>query len=313
MLLLQWTALLGASLFVLLKGADLFIDGASKIGTGFGLSSFAVGVLIVGFGTSLPELATSLAAVFSGAPEIVIANAVGSNIANILFIVGLLAFLAGPIMIKQDLIKTELPLFFIATLHFGAALYDGVIDRLEAVLLLATFGAYVWYILVESRSAHDADTPAPDRSNLTFYTFMLTGFGLLAVLVGAKYAIDMTVLIATELSVPLGLVSIGAIAFGTSLPELFVTIQAIRSKKTEMAIGNIFGSNSINLLFVVGLPGLFISLTADAVVMQLGFGIMLAASAILFVSGLARQIMRWEGLMMLVFFAFFVIKLTTFI
>ncbi len=119
--------------------------------------------------------------------------------------------------------------------------------------------------------------------------------------------------IATALSVPLGLVSIAAIALGTSLPELFVSMKSIKDGDTELAIGNIFGSNAFNMLIVVSVPALITPLLADEVVMGLGLKILMAASAIFFVTGLAKQVMRWEGMMMLLFFSFFIAKLTTFI
>lgn len=146
LLLTQWAIFLAVALFVLVRGADLFVVGAKQMGASLGMSKFAIGVLIVGFGTSLPELASSIAAALEGATEIVIANVVGSNITNILLVVGILATLGGRISIKRDLIKTELPIFFIATAHFLAVVYDGYVDRLEAVLLLGTFCAYMWYL-----------------------------------------------------------------------------------------------------------------------------------------------------------------------
>lgn len=313
-LLVQWVIVLAVALYALVKGADMFIEGARKIGIFFGMSAFAVGVLIVGMGTSLPELASSLAGVWSGVPDIVIANVVGSNITNILMIVGVLSFFGGRVIIKQDLLKTELPLFFIATAHFGAAVFDGMIDKIEACLLLATFGAYLWYIMVESQQEGDdkGDTEIAPAS-FPWMSLGLSLVGLAALLVGAKFTVDMAVNIATGFSIPVALVSITAIAIGTSLPELVVTIQAIRSKQTEMGIGNIFGSCAFNVLVVAGFPALFVSLPAGDIVMNLGLGIMLVASAILFVSGLARQVMRWEGLMMLIFFVFFMVKLATMI
>ena len=311
-LLVQWVIVLLAALYALVKGADLFVEGARKIGIYFGMSAFAVGVLIVGMGTSLPELASSLAGVWSGVPDIVIANVVGSNIANILLVVGVMAFFGGRVVIKQNLLKTELPLFFIATAHFSAAVFDGVIDKIEAALLLATFGAYLWYIIVESQD----DENHHEDNNEVISTFPWTAlalslFGLLTLLAGAKFTVDTAVNLATGFAVPVALVSITAIAIGTTLPELVVTIQAIRSKQTEMGIGNIFGSCAFNVLVVAGVPALFVTLPAGEIVMELGLGIMLVASAILFVSGLARQVMRWEGLMMLIFFVFFMVKLAT--
>ena len=307
-----WTVFLAISIFVLVRGADLFVDGAKKIGFRVGMSPFVIGVLIVGLGTSLPELASSTAAVISGVPEIVIANAVGSNITNILLIVGVLAAFGGTVLIKQNLLKSELPIFLIATVHFIAAVYDGQVDRLEGLLLFGTFAAYLWYLFAESRNGGDKSVPKDEHGPLLkAVVFVLVGLG--AVLFGAHYTIENAVNIATDFSVPIGLVSIAAIAIGTSLPELFVSIQAMRSGDADLAVGNIFGSNAFNMLLVVGLPALFVPLPADAVGMEIGLAILAAASVIFFVNGLARKIMRWEGVMMLLFFGFFLLKLTSFI
>jgi cation:H+ antiporter len=304
--------ILAAALFVLVRGADLFVAGAKQIGVAFGMSSFAIGVLIVGLGTSVPELASSLAGVFNGTNEIVIANVVGSNITNILLIVGVLAALGGPILISKNLLQTELPIFFIATVHFIASVYDGVIDRVESLLLVGTLIAYIWYLLSSSKDT-EVSQDTEERMGIQIKSIVFIVLGLTAVLVGAHYTVSMAVNIATGLSVPIGLVSIAAIAIGTSLPELFVSLQAIRNNEADLAIGNIFGSNAFNILMVVGVPGLFMPLVADVVVMDLGILILLAASLILFVTGLARQIQKWEGVMMLLFFAFFLVKLIEFV
>jgi cation:H+ antiporter len=312
MQLIQWVGILVAALFVLIRGADLFIEGAKQIGAAFGMSPFAIGVLIVGIGTSLPELASSLAAVMAGSTEIVIANAVGSNITNILLIVGVLAMLGGPVMINKNLLKTELPIFFIATIHFTASVYDGVIDRVEALLLFATFCAYIWYLFSSNNEAKK-EMEVKSRGKVTVKHVVFVVLGVAAVLAGAHYTVAMAVNIATGFSVPIGLVSIGAIAIGTSLPELFVSLQALKTKETDLAIGNIFGSNAFNILMVVGIPGLIAPLHAGEVVMNLGIWVMVAASLILFVNGLARQVQKWEGVAMIVFFCFFMVKLVAFV
>lgn len=313
--ILLWTVYLAAALFALVRGADMFVIGAKQIGASLGMSKFAIGVLIVGFGTSLPELASSIAAALDGSTEIVIANAVGSNITNILLVVGVLAALGGRVVIKRDLIKTELPIFFIASTHFIAVVWDGAVDRLEAVLLLGTFCAYMWYLFVEAREEDSVELKKSsgriERLQAKSIVFIL--FGVASVLLGAHFTVENVVNIATAMSVPLGLISIAAIALGTSLPELFVSLQALKTGEAELAIGNIFGSNAFNMLVVVGVPGLITPLIADAVVMGLGLQVLLAASLIFFVNGLAKQIMRWEGMMMLLFFAFFIIKLVDFI
>jgi cation:H+ antiporter len=309
----QWSGILIGALYVLVRGADLFVEGAKRIGSHFGMSSFAIGVLIVGLGTSLPELASSLAAVIAGSTEIVIANAVGSNVTNILLIVGILAALGGPVVINKNLLKTELPIFAIATIHFIMSVYDGVIDRVEALLLVGTLSAYLWYLFSSSNDAKVEMEAEKGGSRLAVKDVVFVILGIAAVLIGAHFTVQMAVNIATGLSIPLGLVSIGAIAIGTSLPELFVSLQAIKNKEVDLAIGNIFGSNAFNILLVVGLPGLIAPLVAGEVVMELGLVVMLAASLILFVNGLASQVQKWEGVMMLLFFAFFMVKLVQFV
>ncbi len=302
--------LLGGSLFVLIKGSGLFIIGASTLGVRIGLSPFVIGVLIVGIGTSLPELASSLAAVISGAPEIVVANVVGSNITNILLVVGTLALLSRrAIMIRRDLLKSELPLFAIATTHFIFIIMDGVVTRLEALLLLGTFAAYLWYILKEPSDDEEYEEAAPAVDARMTRTLLFLAVGLGGVIAGAHFTVSAAVSLATLLDVPLGIVSILGIAIGTSLPELMVSLQALKTGAVDMAIGNIFGSNAVNMLLVAGLPALIAPLYADVVVMEVGIYILAAASLIFLVSGLSRRLRQWEGLMLLLFFGYFVIQL----
>ncbi|MEY3784170.1 MAG: hypothetical protein RLZZ230_492 [Candidatus Parcubacteria bacterium] len=309
----EWGGILAMALFVLVRGADLFVEGAKQVGASFGMSSFAIGVFIVGIGTSLPELAASFAAVAAGTTEMVVANVVGSNITNILLIVGILATVSGPVMINRNLLKTELPIFFVATMFFVLSLHDGEVDRLESLLLVGTFSSYVYYLFSPSNKARKEMAVRPKRGKVTIKDITFIVFGIVAVLMGAHYAVAMAVNIATGLAVPIGLVSIGAIAIGTSLPELFVSWQAMKSGETELAIGNIFGSNAFNIFLVVGIPGLFVPLEAGAVVMGLGIWVMIVASLMLFLNGLARQVQQWEGMAMLLFFFFFLFKLMAFI
>ncbi len=309
-----WIVYLVIALFALVRGAGMFVTGAKQVGASLGMGKFAIGVLIVGFGTSLPEFASSVAAALDGSTEIVIANAVGSNITNILLIVGMLAVVGGSVIIKRDLLKTELPYFFISTTLFIAIVFDGSVDRIEGVLLLGTFGAYLGYLFTEAGSEDPADPiEKSSRPKLEPKSIVLIVIGVTAVLIGAHFTVEMVVNIATALAVPIGLVSIGAIALGTSLPELFVSMKSIKDGEAELAIGNIFGSNAFNLLMVVSVPALITPLVVDVVVMGLGLKILMAASAIFFVIGLAQRVMRWEGMMMLLFFLFFVVKLASFI
>lgn len=297
------------ALIALVKGADMLLEGAKAIGIKMGISRFIIGVLIVGFGTSLPELASSVAAALQGEGEIVVANVVGSNIANILLVVGLLVFLGGRVVIKRNLLQTELPVFFIATAHFLAVLYDGVIDQVEALLLLCTFAAYLWYIFTDG----EVDE-VPEKTSFTWTkTAIFITAGLTALIGGAHFVVEAVMDFAVLTNIPIGAVSILALAIGTSLPELVVTIKSLKSGETELAIGNIFGSNAFNFLFVTGISGLIMPLQADVVVMELGFMVVAVASLIFFVNGLTQRIMRFEGLMYLIFFVFFIVKMTAYL
>ncbi len=307
-----WSVILVVGILLLVRGADWFVDGAKALGATLGMSRFAVGVLIVGFGTSLPEFTSSLVGALQGTPEIVLANVIGSNIANILLIIGLLVVIGGSVVVKQDLIRTELPVFFIATTHFLFAVWDGQLDRIEALLLLGTFAAYMWYLFIESREGNSAEAKET-RPPLSLHSIGLIVVGLAALIGGAKLSVDMIVTIGSALSVPIGFITITVLAIGTSLPELFVSLRAAMRKEHDLAIGNIFGSNAFNALFVAGVPGLFFTLDVDHISAELGVPVLLAASAILFVAGLSRRIMRWEGIMLLLFFGFFMAKLITYL
>ena len=308
---------LGASLFILVRSSELFLAGAKHIGSSFGLSKFTIGVLIVALGTSLPELASSIFAVLQGSPEVVIASVVGSNVTNILLIVGLLAVVSGKITVHQELIKTELPIFFIATALFIVMLSDAVIDRVEGGFLTLTFVVFAWYLFSEARLAkkiHNENVRAKKHPHIQidYKSILYVLVGIVGVLVGAHYTVDMTVAIATSLFVPVGLISIAALSIGASIPELFVSLHALKEGEVELAVGNIFGSNVFNILVVAGIPAIFAPITVEPLIMNVGVPILIAASAIFFVTGLSKQVLRWEGIMMLLFFVFFVIKLTVY-
>ena len=312
--LLVWLTILTLSMYALIRGSDTFIEGARHIGSDIGMSKFAIGVFIVGFGTSLPEFASSIAAALEGQAAIPIANVVGANINDILLIVGIMAAVGGKIVVQRDLIKAELPVFFIGTTLFLLSVYDGVINRAEALLLLGTFATYVWYLFYEADTEdHVHLTSNHHHSIWRTQSLMFMVFGTIGVLIGAHYTIDMIVNIATALHVPIGLISILAIAVGTSLPELFVSIQAMRKGEQELALGNIYGSSAFNLLVVVSIPALILPLEADVVAMNLGLGVMAAAAIIFFICGLAKQVLRWQGMMMLLVYIFFITQLFQFI
>jgi cation:H+ antiporter len=311
-----WVAVFIAALAALVKGSEWFLDAAEKIGLRIGLSSFVVGVLIVGFGTSLPELMSSIAAVMQGAPEIVVANVVGSNIANILVIIGVMTLLVKTLTVSKNLIDSELPMLAISTVIFLTVVYDGVVTSGESIFLIVAYFIYLFYTIYggegdESRRAFSLRSfVKPDK--VFVLDILKLVVGATGLLVGAQYMVDSVIHISSMTGIPTGVISITAIAFGTSLPEVMVSARAALSGKTEVAIGNIFGSNAFNALMVVGLPGLFNAthrLTIDEKTFVYGIPAMALATLLFIISGISKNIYRWEGMMFLLFYVLFTLKL----
>lgn len=315
----MWVVVFIASLFVLTKGADVFIKNAEKLGVALGLPAFVIGVLIVGIGTSLPELTSALVAVFAGVTEIVTANAIGSNITNILLIVGMLAAVGGKLIVTKDLIDVELPLFVAATTLFMGVAFDGSITVVESVLLAATFLIYIGYLFGTEKEDGASTLVAEVEKEVSKkrrswrgiqpLTLVLLAGGLAGLLLGARYLVESVVALAGLFGVTTGLISLTAIALGTSLPELFVSFKALKDKKIDLAIGNIFGSNAFNILMAVGIPGLFGTLLLGPQTFTIALPVLAAASFIFLVTCISRNIYRWEGLIFLVFYIFFLLKL----
>jgi len=300
------------ALIALVKGADWVLDSAKKIGLALGMAPFVVGVLIVGFGTSAPELVSSLFGFFSGATEIPAANAVGSNIANILLVIGLAAVLSkSHLTITRNLIDIELPILALATALFFGVAYDGVITTPESLILVAAFVLYVLYALFNKDTAEAAPAEAGDTAKPTVrvqdIALLVLGFALL--IGGAKYLIDAVLALSSLLNIAVGVITILAVAVGTSLPELLVSVKAALQGDAEVSVGNIFGSNAFNILFVVGIPGLFGAMHLDAPTLLIGIPAMLAATFFLIISGISQRIHIWEGMFYLLVYVFFVLKI----
>lgn len=305
------------SLVVLITGSAVFLRQAEKLGVALGMPAFIIGVFIVGVGTSLPELASGIAAVLNGATEIVTANAIGSNIANTMLVVGILGVIGGRLVITKDLLDAELPFFVTSTVIFLGIVANGSVSTIEAMLLFSLYVIYIAYLFTHDQ---DIDTVVSEKREEIehaerkhykdgIYATGLGILGLVGVLGGAHALITSATAIAELLSVAPGLVSISAIALGTSLPELSVSLRALQQNKVDLAIGNIFGSNAFNILLAVGIPGLLTPLALDVQTFTVGVPILAASAFIFFVLGMARKIYRWEGLMFLVFYLFFMIKL----
>lgn len=309
--LLFWILVFAASLGVLIKGADWLLHAAEKVGLSFGLSPFIVGVTIVGVGTSLPELISSIAAVIGGVPEVVAANVIGSNIANILLIVGISALVAKKLFVSKNLIDLDLPLLAISTGLLLGVVWDAQVTFIESVILLCAYGVYLLYTVihveeVEGEEVEVAHTPA---AKVGWRDAGLLVLGAVGLMFGATYLIESVTALSVLLGVGAGVIAITAVAVGTSLPELLVSVKAALRGNSEVALGNIFGSNVFNALVVLGFPGLFAVLPLDAQTYALGVPALALVTLLFVISGISRRIHVWEGALYLLLYVLFVAKL----
>jgi cation:H+ antiporter len=305
-MILIWIIVFIVSLILLVKGSDWLLQTAEKIGLSLGMSPFIVGVTIVAIGTSFPELITSFVAISSGINDFVIANAVGSNIANIFLIGGVSAIVAKRLQVTKDLIDLDLPLIALTTTIFLFLAYDGKITPIESLFLVFTFIIYLSFSLTYRDS--DADKIIK-RPKVLSGDYLLLIFGIIALSIGSKYLIDSVTVLSQILNIAPGIIAISAVAIGTSLPELIVSIKAAIRRQSEIALGNIFGSNVFNILMVVGLPGLFGTLLIDSKTFAIGLPMLIGATLLFVISGISKRIHIQEGSMFLVLYALFIAKL----
>lgn len=325
-MLILWILIFILSLAILVKSADWFVESAEKIGLALKISPFIIGVTIVAIGTSFPELASSITATLKGATEIVAANTVGSNIANILLIVGLSAVAARVLIVRRSLIDLDAPLLGVATFLFIFVMWDKEIVFGEGILLIFGFLIYLLYTIfhrrepeetpeaveilpsrVERREIEAKIEKKPEKLNFRVFLFLILGMAGLAV--GANYTIEAMLKISDILKIATSLVAITALAIGTSLPELVVSIQAASKKKYEIALGNIFGSNVFNILLVAGIPALIRPLVVDELTFGIGLPFLVIATLLFIISGISRRIHIWEGAMYLLLYILFIVKL----
>ena len=331
--LLFWIAVFIVSLVVLIKSADFFTESSEKVGIDLKIPQFVVGIAIVSIGTSLPELATSVVAVLKNETEIVTANAVGSNIANILLIIGIASVVAKKMSIKRSLINLDLPLLACATTLAIFILLDGKVVFLEGVMLLLTYIVYCFYIAssgkereVLSHTARHEDDAYKEhhRKKTKLKTFKKfwnykpkVEIGVILTLIisavficlGANYTVESIIKISEILNIGTSLVAMSAVSIGTSLPELVVSVGAVMKKKYEIALGNIFGSNIFNTLVVIGVPALICDLKVDNITYSIGIPFLIGATVLYIFSGISRKIYNWEGMMYLIIYILFLIKI----
>jgi cation:H+ antiporter len=288
------------SLAVLLYASDRFVDSAENIGLSLGVPTFIIGVTIVAFGTSLPELATSIAAVYSGASEIVIGNVIGSNVTNILLIIGLTAFVGKVIKLDFDVWDVDMPILYTSAFLMYFVLRDLHISFFETGLFLTALLIF----LLNSFKGEKEEKHLRRKSSWVDYV-MLLGAGVL-VYFSANYTIVALKEIAGALSVPPHIIALTVIALGTSLPELIVSLAAARKGKHAMAVGNVLGSNIFNTYAVLGVSSLFGDIVVPESVSNFDMPFMIVVTVLFGMMCLGGRISKWEGATLIVLYFYFI-------
>ncbi len=304
----------------LVFGASLLVRGASRLALNFGLSPLVVGLTIVALGTSAPEIAVSTGAALSGQTGLAIGNVIGSNIFNVLFILGLSALMT-PLVVNVQLIRQEVPIMIGASLLLLVLALDGRIGTSDSALLLALLVAYVVFLVRQSRAQTAASTEVYSTSfdrphgwdqRLPAQLALIAG-GLLLLVLGSQWLVQAAVDFARAMGVSDLVIGLTIVAAGTSMPEVATSVVAALKGERDIAVGNVVGSNIFNLLGCLGLAGLASGgggLPVAAAALNFDLWVMLAVSLAclpVFISG--REIARWEGALFLGYYFAYVIYL----
>jgi cation:H+ antiporter len=309
------------SLIALIKASDYFTDAAEKLGLLFKIPPFIVGVTIVSIGTSLPELVSSLFAVYQGSTEIVAGNAIGSNIANIFLVLGVAVIVSKKLKLNYEIISVDLPILMGSSLLLAFMILDGKLSMIEGLLLLAMFFVYIKYTLSVQNSflkeSREKEIKKEIKDEIDFHrkrkNDVLKAFGVLFfcsifIYFGAKYTIWSVIEISQFLNIGKEIIAVTAIALGTSFPELIVSITTATKGKPEMAIGNVLGSNIFNALIVMGIPSLFKTLIVPSSLIIFGLPLMIVATFLFSLMTQDKVLTKWEGYLLVIFYIFFVLK-----
>jgi cation:H+ antiporter len=277
-----------AGFAILIWGADRFVDGAANIATNFGVSPLIVGLTIVGFGTSAPEMLVSALAAWDGAPALGIGNALGSNITNVGLVLGVTAIIT-PLVVHSDTLRREFPMLGMVMLLAFALMWDGTLSRLDGIILFSGFLltlAGMARLAMQSSKADplgvefEQEYAEPSMSTSKSIIFFI--IGLVALLIGSKALVWGATGIAHMLGVSDLIIGLTIVAIGTSLPELAASIASVLKNEHDIAVGNVLGSNIFNLLAVLAMPGLIAPSLLDAQLLTRDFSVMLALTLVLY-------------------------------
>jgi cation:H+ antiporter len=307
--------LLFVGFFFLIQGADLLVRGASSIARRLNVSDLAIGLTVVAFGTSSPELFVNVISSVRGDTDIAIGNVLGSNVANTFLILGVSAVIY-PLSVSKGTVWKEIPLSLLAALLLGILANDHLIDkagpsaltRIDGLVLLSFFVIFIYYSFSIAKTIEGMEEHIPPRTYGTASSCLLVVVGLTGLTLGGKWIVDGAVHMALSLGMSQSLVGLTIVAIGTSLPELATSAVAAVKRNVEIAVGNVVGSNIFNIFFVLGISSTIQPLVfrpknnADIAVVLLASGVLFACMF----TGKERSVDRWEGVIFLTLYAAYI-------
>ncbi len=307
-----------AGFVLLIKGADFLVEGASSVARRLRVSDLVIGLTVVAFGTSTPELFVNIFASIQGSTGIAIGNVVGSNIANILLILGVSAIIY-PLSVTRGTVWKEIPFSLLAAVVLGIVSNDRMIDhaatsaitRIDGLMLLCFFGIFMYYSASIAKETEDeASRPLTEKMGIVKSGLMIAA-GLAGLMLGGKWIVDGAVTLASAFGMSQSLIGLTIVAVGTSLPEFATSAVAAYKKNTDIAVGNVVGSNIFNIFFVLGMSSVIRPLPFQASLNR-DVGMTVFSSMLLFLfmfTGKKRSLDRWEGMFFLVFYGAYIFVL----
>ena len=295
---------------ILIKGADFLVNGASSLAKKFNISNLAIGLTVVAFGTSMPELIVSLIAALNGKADAAFGNIIGSNNFNLLFILGVCGLIC-PLVVHRNSVKYEVPLSLLAALVlflvindtklFGALPNENWLSRIDAFILLIFFGLFMIYIYRTMKNSSESDSGEQIKIYTSSVSTGLVALGLVLLIGGGKLVVDNAVEIAIHFGLSERIIGLTILAIGTSLPELATSSVAAYKKNTDIAIGNVIGSNIFNIFFILGITGVIHPIPYNAA-MNFDIYVLLGSTVLLMIFMFTlntRKLDRWEAFLML--------------
>lgn len=298
---MEYLLLIGG-LAVLIGGGEVLVRGSVGIAAKFKLSPLVIGMTIVSFGTSAPELIVSLKAALNGFPEIAIGNVVGSNIANIALVLGLTAIIL-PIPVAVATLRRDWPIMMIVTLLFFVFILNGMLDNWEGFIFVGLLLGYIIYQLKSSKSKEE-ETEVVKQHLLV--SILLIAVGVVGLAFGADWLVQGAVTIAKNFDVSEHVISVTIVAFGTSVPELVTSVVAAVKKQMDISVGNLIGSNIFNILAVLGITAIFKEIPISEAVISNDIFWVLGTSFLLLPLMLNYKISRWKGALLFLCYLLYV-------